>query len=142
MEQITKKDGVFYYGDQKCDNVEDAYLRFRREYHDSIGRKAFRRLDRLGQRRERIHGFGFCFPEDDPIHRLSFSLPRRRCELLGLVGIHYFWMIHLSDLHDLTEKEFDDYLDWALRKGSKALIFSGRRKKLGRTSKNLRKRFK
>ena len=137
MEQITSHDGVFYYGGQRCDDIEDLYQRFRRDYHDSIGRKAFRRLDRLGQRKERVHGFGFVFGDREGM--VYGQQPRRECFLLGLVNVSYCWIVGLSDVRD---ESVDAYVDRLFEKGSGMLKFIGKRSGLGRTSKLLKKRYR
>lgn len=139
MEQIIRKDGVYRYGGKECESVDEAYRMFREDYHGSIGRKAFSRLDRLGQRRERMHGKGFCFCEADRrfLEEKFRGFPKRRCYLLGLVGISYCW---IGDVPDIDDAE--DWLDWAFMKGSGGMSYAGKKDKVGRTSKRIRKRYK
>lgn len=82
MEQIVVRDGRWLYGDRVCDGPDGAYRLFRDEWNASVGRVAFRRLNRLGSRRERVHGHGFVFSGE-------WDRPEVRCvvtaRLLGLV---------------------------------------------------------
>ena len=144
MEQIIKRDGIYYYGVRECKSVDDAYRCFRNDYHDSIGRKAFSRLDRLGQRIERIHGFGFCFKDEDrrALEREFRDFPKSRCVLLGLVGISYCWICGEGDVPELGEHRFEDWFDWAFMSGSGGMSYTGKRDKVGRTSKRIRRRYK
>lgn len=142
MEDITRRDGKFYYGEQECDSVDDAYLRFRMDYHDSLGRDAFRRLDRLGQRRERIHGYGFELPGREKLDSEFFGFGRTRYRILGLVGISYCRIVGLWDMPELDDEQFDRWFDWAFSKGSNGLVLVGRKDRSGRTSKRLKTRYK
>lgn len=142
MEQISRKDGIIYYGGQPCDDIDDAYMLFRRDYHDSIGRRAFSRMDRLGQRSERIHGFGFVFRGGHGLGSVVHGHRRRRCFLLGLVNLSYCWIVGLSDMARLDERELDGYIDMIFEKGSGMLKFIGKRDGHGRTSKLLKKRYR
>lgn len=120
MEQITKVDGKFYYGIKQCYNADDAYCRFRDSYHDSIGRVAFKRLSRLGSRRERVHGYGFVFRDNggDP-GRYSGTV---RVRLLGLLCGSYCRMLGGWDIPGgMDDEQFEPWLDWAFSSGSGAL---------------------
>lgn len=139
MAEIVRKDGRIYYGERICADADHAYRLFRDEYHSSIGRKAFLRLNRLGQREERMHGYGFVFAEERtaPVHTFG-RIPIR---LLGLVGISYCWIFGTGEIHTGTDDEFEQWLDWALSRGSGALRTVGRDKS-GRTSKRLKARYR
>jgi len=140
MEQITKRNGIYYYGESKCVDADDAYRRFRADYHASIGRSAFLRLDRLGQRMERVHGFGFEF-----LHRVLPPVGcggKTRCRFLGLVHLSYCRLVGLWDYSDIPEEKFDEWFDWAFSRGSGALRTLGKNRKVGRTSKTLKKRYR
>ena len=120
MEQITRVDGRLYYGTKQCMSVDDAYSRFRDDYHRSLGREKSNRLDRLGQRKERIHGFGFVFSGDvSDLERFGGG-KRYRCRLMGL----------------------DDWLDWIFSRGNKSLITTGICDKVGRTNKRKNTRYR
>ena len=111
MEQITRRDGQIFYGEKRCMDADDAYCRFRADYHASVGREAFLRLNRLGQRAERIHGFGFDFARKPAIPAgISGRLVVRD---LGLVGISYCKMLGSRDIPCRTEDEFERIFDWA-----------------------------
>ena len=142
MEQITRRNGVYYYGECRCVDVDDAYGRFRAEYHASVGRDAFRRLDRLGQRTERIHGFGFRFP--DTVPSASSLVEGRRVPyiILGLVGICYCRSVGVWDLQNLSDEQFEQWFDWAFSYGSGGLRQIGKKAGTGRNSKRLKTRYK
>lgn len=139
MEQIVRKDGGIYYGELLCDDADHAYRLYRNDYYAAIGRKAFLRLNRLGQREERIHGYGFVFAEERtaPVH----SGGRITARLLGLVGISYCRIFGTGEIHTRTDDEFERWLDWALSRGSGVLRTVGKDKS-GRTSKRLKARYR
>ena len=64
MEKIEKRDDVFYYGERRCVTADAAYRLFRDEYHKSLGKRVYKRLERYGARTERIHGFGIDFTQE------------------------------------------------------------------------------
>lgn len=137
MEQITKRDGKFYYGTQRCQSADDAYRKFRTAYHEELGKRVFRRLDKP-LRRERVHGFGFRFSGDSR----EFTGKSVPCRLLGMVGIAYCRIVGCWDFPDIDEEELEKWLDDVFAYGSKALRLVGRKDKAGRTSKLLHKRYK
>ena len=143
MEQIIRKNGRIYYGERICEDADHAYRLYREDYHASIGCQAFLRLNRLGQREERIHGYGFTFA-----HPVSFERDdggaggKTRVRILGLVGISYCRIVGCWDWPaDLSDDEFERWLDWALSRGSGALRTVGKDKS-GRTSKRLKARYR
>ncbi len=140
MEQITRKDGRIYYGQRKCEDADDAYRRFRNDYHESVGRKAFFRLDRLGQRMERVHGFGFDF--DGPVLPVKEHYGKTKYRLLGLVDISYCRLVGLWDMPELGDGEWERWLDWAFSRNSGALSLVGRNDKSGRTARRLNARYR
>jgi len=125
MEQIKRIEGTIYYGNIQCVDADEAYRRFRNDYHKLIGKAVYLRLDKLGRRTERVHGFG--------ISRISNNLytdfeykKRARCWLLGLVCQSYWWAIEVPEMDDDL---FDEWIEYALTKGTKAFQFMGLRKK-------------
>ena len=141
MEQITRRDGFYYYGDRRCRDVDEAYSRFRQEFHGNLGRQVVKRLDREGRRVERIHDFGFVF--DD------VALPggldrggRVDYRILGIVVISYARMFGIHDYPNVPDEGFEDWLDFALSKGSGVMRRVGTRQRTGRTSVRLRTRFR
>ena len=130
MEQIVRRDGQIFYGRIRCLDADEAYCRFRNDYHASIGRQAFLRLNRLGQREERIHGFGFDFtrrigdPEDE-FRRYGTVLYR----MAGRIGISYLRVFGLFDYKSVPDEEFERWFDWALSRGSGAMKLKRRLKK-------------
>ena len=140
MEQITKHDGWFWYGRKRCLDADDAYRCFRNDHNASVGRAAYKRLDRLGQRKERVHGHGLIFSEQpDGTGFLGTVVPTR---ILGLVEGAYCRIVGGRDMPDCTEEEFDRWFEWAFSKGSGALRLVGKNLKTGRTSKLLKKRYR
>lgn len=142
MEQITKIDEVYYYGAEPCTDIDDAYSRFRRDYHATLGRDVYGRLDKVGQRVERVHGFGFVFSDGKPDGREFEHHKKITCRLLGFLGIANCRIIGIWDYGDITEEQFERWFDWALSRGSGALRLVGRKSKSGRTSKRLKRRFR
>lgn len=142
MEQIIRKDGRIFYGEIRCSDADDAYCRFRADYHASIGREAFLRLNRLGQRTERIHGYGFDFVQEQiPVRR---EVGRIKAYMLGLVGTSYCrgvgrWDLPCEALDDDSAWEF---IDWIFSRRSGALRTVGIKDKSGRTSKRLNTRYR
>lgn len=139
MEQITRIDGVLYYGSVRCKTIDEVYLHFREDYHRSIGRDSNRRLNRLGQRTELVHGFGFHFT-DEPDY--TYLTHRVDCWLLGMLDICYTRSIGIWSYREVPDEEFDTWLDTVLSAKVKHLRMRGFRDKVGRTSKHLKKRFK
>ena len=142
MEKITKHDGIYYYGDGRCRDVEDAYSRFRADVNFEAGRRAALHLNRLGRRQERVHGYGFVF--EYPLHcdAAFSSRVRTRCFILGFLGIGYVRSIGCWDYADIGEDEFDLWLDWVFTRGRGALRIVGNRDRVGRTSRRLNVRYR
>ena len=143
MEQVTRRDGVLYYGERRCKGPDEVYALFRDDYNASCGRVAFRRLGRVGQRTERIHGCGFDFaegarPEGDGFRRYG----RLRCWMGGLVGLSYSRITGLQAYGHVPDEIFDEWLDWAFTRGSGGLMTLGSRKGTGRKSKRLKTRYR
>ena len=141
MEQITKIDGEFYYGDRLCTGPEDVYCRFRNDYNAATARAAYRRLSRILRRTERVHEFGFIFsqPADSPGIRCE---RRVQLTLMGLVCGSYCWMMDCTPLPDMDEDEEDMWLDGVLQKGSRAVYKTGKRRGSGRRSSRLKTRYR
>ncbi len=139
MEQIVRRDGKVFYGKETCRDADDAYCRFREDYHASVGREAFLRLNRLGSRSERIHGFGFSFSSAVPPFVQGARVSYR---ILGLVGISYCRIVGGWDIPCDTEDEFERWLDWALSRGSGVLRLVGKNDKSGRTSRRLNTKYR
>ena len=137
MEQITKVDGKYYYGKTFCRDISEAYRLFRNDYHRSLGKRVYRRLDKA-PRQERVHGYGFVSSG------ASWDGDRRRVpvRLLGLVCGSYCRMLGGWDVPCSTEDEFEQWFEWAFSKGSGALRLAGRKEKAGRTSKRLNARYR
>lgn len=141
VEQITRRDGIYYYGDRPCHSADEAYGRWRTDYHKIVGRAAYHRVDRLGQRTERLHGYGFDFAGPVPVGVLPDS-GRIRCQILGLVLVSYCRLIGLWDYGYVSDEEFDGWFDWVFSRGSGALRTVGKRKATGRNSKRLKTRYR
>lgn len=139
MEKITKSNGKWFYGERECRDVDDLYGLFRNEYHNSIGKAVRLRLNRIGYRKERVHGFGFVFSEQPRVHKKYRRVGYR---MLGLVDVCYCRMIAVSDVNCDNEEEFDEWFDYAFSQGSGALRLEGRNEKTGRTAKKRRETIK
>ena len=142
MEEITRQNGVFYYGHLRCDNAGHAYSLFRSDYNRSLGKAVYQRLNRLGSRKERVHSFGIRYSGGIPANPLGDDDTNIRFIHMGLVGISYcrmtgvWWMPRIDD-----EDLFWRWLDWLLAYGNKHVVVTGRRSALyGRTSKKRRRK--
>lgn len=143
MEQIVRRDGRIYYGEQLCEDADDAYCRFRYDYHRSLGKRAYHRLNRLGQREERVHGYGFVFTHPVYFRRNDGGACKPvNSRLLGLVEGAYCRGVGAWDIPCDNELEFERWFDWAFSKGSGAIRLVGRKDKAGRTSKRLKARYR
>lgn len=142
MEQITRKEDGIYYGNKLCRDADEAYELFRNDYHEWLGKRAYRRLNRVGSRKERVHGFGFCF--DGGIERPAFYHDVHRrvdTRLLGLVCGSYCRKLGGWDIPDCVgDVEYDEWIDWALSDRSGAIRLVGKTK-VGRTSEIAKKKF-
>ena len=130
METITARDGEIYYGTHRCKNASEAYKLFRKDYNDSVGKSVYLTLARLGQRKERIHGFGFEWEEgSEPVWEEPFGYKRVSYRILGLSGIHYWRSVGSDDFPDLDEETLWRWFFWAFTDVRVALKYSGTRKK-------------
>lgn len=139
MEKITKSNGRWFYGEQECRDADEAYWLFRNDYHTSIGKAVRLRLNRIGYRKERVHGFGFVFSERP---KPSRKYRRVGYRMLGLVDVCYCRIIAVSDSGCETEEEFEEWFDYAFSKSSGALRLDGRGEKTGRTARRRRETLK
>ena len=143
MEQITRTDGVYYYGNHRCRSVDEVYLLFRTDYHNALGKAVHNRLDRVGQRTERIHGYGFDFSEGCEPESHGYEVyGKTPYWLAGLVGTSYCRMVRLWDMPPIEEEDFENWSDWVFTRGRKALKMLGKNRKVGRTSKRLKTRYR
>jgi len=140
MEQIARRDGVVYYGSLACESVNDAYLRFRAEYHGELGRRIYRRLDRRA-RVERVHGYKSFYTESRSRYLADKYSGHSRVRIwaMGLVGTSYCHAIGTWYLPDLTEEEYWEFIDWLLDVNSSAVYVMNRKNKSGRTAKKNRR---
>jgi len=138
MEQIAKIDDRYYYGNKLCSGPDDVYRRFRNDYNAATGRAAYSRLSRILQRTERVHEFGFVFsyPVANPGPAFEDKL---KLTLLGLVCGSYCW---IADCRQIPEEIVEDWIDWALRKGSEEYRKTGKGIGTGRKDKRLNKRYR
>ncbi len=139
MEKITRINSSYYYGAESYSSADAVYKKFRNEYHKTLKRNFHYRLDTIGQRKERIHGFGFVFK---PTLECDFSAARYTCFLLGLVDISYVRSIGIWEYKDIKDEDFGLWLDWIFRRGTKSLRLVGAKDKVGRTSKRLKTRYR
>lgn len=134
---------MIYYGKDPCISIEEAYCRFRDDYNLSLGKGVHLRLNRVGQRKERVHGFRSYYPEfrSNYLGEKFDGYGRVACRLLGIVGIAYVHIIGCWDYPDLPEEDLWDFFDWMLDKNSDGLKVVDRTLKMGRTTRK-RKLFK
>lgn len=135
MEQIVKKDGQLYYGTIQCKSVNDAYNAFRKDYHSSLGKAVYQRLDRLGQRKEYLHGYGFIFDSSSVSEWKPGERHRYNCYILDKVDLGYVRTIGCWDYPDIKEEEFEKWLDWVYERGK------GRMRTLDVRTKKKRRKF-
>ena len=147
MEQITKRNGKYYYGEQVCSDSNDAYCRFRDDYHASLGKRVYRRLN-SPERKERLHGFHVYYSPDyerrideEFCGGMGEGIQRVRYRLLGIVNLSYCRMLYEEDFPDYEEEQFWRWIDWLLLHEDKLMYQVGLKDKSGRTSKN-KKRYR
>lgn len=145
MEQIIRKNGKLYYGKQICSDGNDAYCRFRDDYHASLGKRVYRRLN-SPEREERIHGFHTYYtPEferrldEEFLRTVDEGNKRIRYYLLGIVQLSYCRMFSGADFPDYEEERFWRWLDWFILHAGELTTQVGRNEKSGRTNKNKQK---
>lgn len=109
------RDGRYYYGESECDGPDGAYRRFRDSWNGSVGRAAYKRLNRVGSRRERIHGRGFVFVEPFARTGNGIVVP---VTLLGLVTTSYCWSIDGRDIPGVCDDDVWGWVDRILERGS------------------------
>ncbi len=141
MEQIVRSNNALWYGERRCGSADEAYRLFRDDYHRELGKSVYMRLDRLGQRRERLHSFGFVF-EKTQEPKGPECVGEFRCRLLGMLDIGYVRTIGLWDYCDVSDDAFEDWLDWVFSRGNGHLHTDGIRDRVGRTSRRLRTRYR
>lgn len=140
MEQITRRDGRFYYGQKMCVDAGDAYRHFRNDYNASVGRVAYRRLNRIGSRKDRIRDIGFVLSKrpECPIDNTA-AVP---VMLMGLLAGCYCKTIDGWNIPSgVTEDNFEEWINWVFCRGYKHYKLVGLGYKAGRTGKILRKRY-
>lgn len=136
MAEITKDGGLYYYKSVCCGSADAAYRMFRKDYNESQGRNSAGFLQRLGQRKERVHDSGIVFTEDKDFD--VFVAGKVECYQLGLVSGSYTKIVSVPDI--LTEDEAYEWADVIFRKGSNLLRIVGRKQKTGRTSTGRKRR--
>ena len=133
MEQIVRRDGVLYYGKRRCNSASDAYRLFQEDHDRAVVRAAYNKLGRLGQRKERIHGFGFVRPWDDEVPGEEFlSLGQVPYRIMGILGISYCRIVGIWDIPPMSEEKFERWFEWAFTKDSGGLVLRGRKEGFGR----------
>lgn len=140
MEEITRRSGIFYYGEKRCSCSDEAYRFFREDYNKGLGKNPYRRLNRLGSRTEREHGYGFVFSQEKecPI-QMTDKIP---VYILGIIAGGYCRAIGIDDVPAMTDEQYEQWIDYVFSKGSNALRTVGLKYKAGRTSRILNKRYR
>lgn len=136
MEQMTKVGRFYMYGSRKCRNADAAYVAFRADCIAEAGRDTSKYPDRIGRRKERVHGFGFVRESDAP---LNIELDKRiPCRTLGLVCLSYCRIVGAWDFPKTeTDSDAEQLVERMFTKGSGMLCFPGRKEHAGRTSRRL-----
>lgn len=143
MEQITRKDGIIYYGGRVCRNADDAYCHFRDDYHAGLGKRVYRRLN-YPDRTERIHETAIVFEEEygRELDREFVGYDKRiPTRLLGLAGVSYCWIFSGKDFPDFEEDKYWRWFEWLYSGRGRSLIRHLGKDK-GRTSKRLKTRYR
>lgn len=142
MEQITRKDGIIHYGNIPCRSADEAYSMFRKDYHDELGKRVYRRLN-MRARTERLHGYKSYYTEErsEYLQKRFSDYPKVKGWLMGIVGISYCHAIGSWYMPQMDEDTTWDFIDYLLDVKSNALIITGRKNKTGRTGKS-RKRYR
>lgn len=150
---ITRCGTGYLYDNWFCTNSDAAYEYFRKDYHKSLGKVATLRLDHIGNRKERIHSYGFVF-SDSYLQSINATIPqipakRVKCYFMGLVGISYCRMIGIHDVlrsfpsaSTLSDEDYRRIIDRIFSSESRLLFQVGKKEKVGRTSKSLKKRYR
>ena len=135
MEQITRKDGAYYYGNKRCCDSDEVYCLFRSDYNNRLGKNIHDRLGRLVGRKERIHGYGFVFSEEVDFDR-NIIPGTIRYKIIGMLGISYCRIVGLWDMKGMTDDNHEKYIDYLFTKGRGILKLKGR--KDGTTRKHIK----
>lgn len=141
MEQIVSREGKLFYGRYECSNSDDAYRMFRDDFHVSIGRMAYRRLD-AAERTERLHGFHVYYSNTlQKTLDKEFGKPVKRIpyRFMGMANISYCRGISGKDTPNLEEEAYWRWFDWLLMHSDEAMTRVGRKDASGRTNKNRRR---
>lgn len=134
---------MYFYGRTICCSINDVYQKFCEDYNKELGRQVSSLgLDRVGRRKERIHGFGFVFVGGNSFGDRFMKYKRTNCYIEGLMQISYVRMIGIWDYPPISSNDFEDWLDWIFSRGNKWLRTVGTKQKVGRTSKILKKRYR
>ena len=141
MEQIIRKDGRLYYGERVCRDADDAYRRFRRDYNESVGRVAFYRLNRFGSRKDRVRDIGIvCSSKPSCPVQDEVRVPVMH---MGMLAGCYCKTIGGYDIPDgVDEDNLLDWVNWVFCHKEKHYRLVGLKTRVGRTSKNINRRFK
>lgn len=145
MEEITRRSDVLYYGKEPCQDIDDAYRKFREDYNRAAGRQSFLRIDKVGQRVERGHGFGFNFSTKmQAPERLAYGDGRLPIRLLGILCTSYCWITGCWYYQEISDENFEFWFDGVFAKENLASTIKrcGLNQKTGRTAKRFRKTFK
>ena len=143
MEQIVRRDGQIYYGERRCIDADDAYRRFRDDYHRSLGRIAYERLNRIGQREERVHGYGFVYQSEVDFGGMDGgAVGKVPVRILGIVAGAYCRGVGAWDIPCESDEEFERWFEWAFARGSGVLRLVGRNDRAGRSSKRNNVRYR
>ena len=105
-----------------CIDADDAYSRFKEEYHKSLGKRNFRRLD-AKPRTTRITEVGVRFPEwyAKELSEEFGNLPRVPYVIEGLIGTSYCRMFGSDwfpeEVAGFDDEKYERFIDWLLCAG-------------------------
>lgn len=132
---IESVDGDILFDGVRCSSAEDAYKLYRSRYNASLGKDTHSRYGHVGERTERLASTGICF---DDMYRDSIvsefgGRGKIRTYILGILGISYCKTFGEWDLdRDITDDQYDRYIDWILCEGLHNMRLYGRRQKIVR----------
>lgn len=122
-------DGILFDG-VRCSSADDAYRLYRSRYNSSLGKDTHSRYGHVGERTERLTKTGICF--DDKYRESIVSefggRDRIRTYIIGILGVSYCKIFGEWDLdEDITDEQYDRYIDWILCDGLHNMRLYGRR---------------
>ena len=146
MERTVRRSGRLFFGDTPCGDADEAYRAFRNAYHESLGRKSYRRLD-AKERKERVHGFRAYFTDEygAALESEFGSVSTRVLHvkvlfyMLGIAVTSYCRIASSERMPDYEEERFFRWLDWMMMHSDRTMRTVSLRDNSGRGSTNRKK---